>query len=66
MQFISFFSLKINIFIFNIENQILLNSTRDLKNLQKDHRITNTIQSENSFSSSRLESNTRFYHLVND
>ncbi|CAF1076683.1 unnamed protein product [Rotaria sp. Silwood1] len=46
------------------ENQILLNSTIDLINLRKDHRLTNTNQLEQSFSNSRSEQNTRFYHLV--
>ncbi|CAF4413353.1 unnamed protein product, partial [Adineta steineri] len=46
------------------ENQILLNSTKDVINVRKDHRLSNAIQSEQSFLNSRLEPNTRFYHLV--
>ncbi|UJR28522.1 hypothetical protein I4U23_009760 [Adineta vaga] len=46
------------------ENQILLNSSRELLTLRKEHRLSSTIQSQQSFSHSRLEPNTRFYHLV--
>jgi hypothetical protein len=52
MDFVFYFE---NIFI--VENQILLN-------FRKDNQITNTIQSDQSFSNSRLEQKTRFYHLV--
>ena len=52
------------ILIYLIDNQVLLHSTLDLIQSQKDNRSNQSNLSEKSNSHRRMDKNIRLYHLV--